>query len=153
MTQKHIREGAGWGLPRRVWGKISEPRTINFVTWIGYWHALVTGAYSIVNPPSSISGAIGEYAMLIIAVLVAIGGAIGIFTALNGAWWLERWGCTALIAGATMYYIIVISLHVMTPGNRLLQAGIIGAAVCLMIARLLRVSSRQQDPNVMPAHK
>lgn len=91
--------------------------------------------------------------MLIIAVLVAIGGAIGIFTALNGAWWLERWGCTALIAGATMYYIIVISLHVMTPGNRLLQAGIIGAAVCLMIARLLRVSSRQQDPNVMPAHK
>ncbi|WGH91457.1 hypothetical protein QDX23_03560 [Auritidibacter ignavus] len=154
MSTEQPNQHTGWDLPKRIWGKISEPRVINFATWIGYWHALIPGVYSIFQPPSSIQGAIGDYAMLVIAILVTIGGAIGLLTCLNGAWWLERWAVVSLIAGAFMYYLIVITLHVSSPGNRLLQAGIIGCAICLLICRLLRVSTRQQDPNIAtPKHR
>lgn len=132
----------------QLWKKINEPRVISAVHAVTYLVLLTVGLYSLINPPRSVEGAVGEFAMNLLAGVLAVGGAIGVPTALSGIWWLERTATALVILSSAIYLMIVLALQfTSTEGtNRFLQAGYVFAVLALHITRWYRVRQRPYDP-------
>lgn len=150
MSQSFIRKAAGLGLLKRFWYSISEPRLVNLFAWIGYWALTLGATTALFNPPRSVQNELGVATMYSISGLILLGGAIGVFSALRGWWFLERWGLTALLFGSGLYSVLIIIMHVGSTGNRLFQLGFILYVMTSLARRLIRVLKRPIDPSVPP---
>ncbi|PYG00151.1 hypothetical protein SAMN05216184_10490 [Georgenia satyanarayanai] len=137
------------GLAVRLWRHINEPRTISVTHALVYAVLTAVALYSLVVPPTTVEGAVGTFSMRLLAATLAVGGALGVPTALAGIWWLERTAVTLVILSSAVYLAIILSLQVTgdPSSNRLLQAGFVFGMGALHFVRWHRVKQRPYDPD------
>ncbi|GAA4923553.1 hypothetical protein [Nesterenkonia rhizosphaerae] len=125
-----------------VWGRIAHPKIVTIATLATYAWLLYGWVPGLINPPSSLEGMAGTLSMYIIGGMVVLGAGLGIPVALVGQNRVERWTVKAIIAGIAMYVVVIHLLHFGGPGNRLPQAGTIGALLGPLALRLIHVYKR-----------
>jgi len=132
-----------------MWRHINEPRVISITHALVYAVLLVVALYSLVNPPATVEGAVGAFSMRLLAATLAVGGALGLPTALAGIWWLERTAVMLVILSSAVYLAIILALQVTgdPAANRLLQAGFVFSVAALHFVRWHRVRQRPYDPD------
>ena len=136
-------------LIKRLWARVNEPRIVSASHALVYFVLASGGLYALVNPPSTLEGATGTFAMRLLAGTLAIGGAIGAPTALAGIWWLERTAVALVVLATTVYLGLTLALQaVSSPGtNRYLSAAMILSVLILHFpVRWHRVRQRPYDP-------
>lgn len=124
---------------RRWVGRIPEPRSISVILSIAYAVFVLTGIATLVTPPTSIVGAVGEVTMSLVGWFFLAGGVIGMIAGSTEFWQLERVGIAAMAVGLTTYAYIVTTLHFTTTGSRLTQLGIILIAACFLALRFAMI--------------
>lgn len=134
-----------------LWSRVSEPRIVSMLRWVMYMALLLGGITAIVDPPRSLTGEIGTYAMVSLATLLAFGGLIGAVAVLPGAWWLERIALLAIILALLIYGGVIIGLQFTQPGNRLLQLSMVLGLTMSQFVRWARISARPYDPELRNA--
>ena len=134
---------------KRLWQRINQPRVVATSHAAVYLALMAAGAYSLINPPSTVDHAIGPVAMNLLAGILTLGGLIGVPTALYGSWWLERTAVGLVALALSLYLIVVLWMQYdSTSGNRLLQAAaIFGLIVLHFPVRWHRVKQRPWDPD------
>ena len=150
MTQKHIRIGAGWGLAKRIWARVHEPRAIAIIQALIYIVLCVGGITALINAPSTIEGAIGEGAMATLAIILAVSCALGAPAALLGIQWLERIVVWGVFSSGVIYALIIIGLQYGSTGNRLLQLSFVVSVILYQVIRFIRVHGAPYDRNLTP---
>ena len=133
-------------MPRRLWLMLHEPRIITAATGV-MWSILIgIGAAALLAPPATISHQMGPTLTVVWAILLIVGGALGLVGCLPGWFWIERVGLILAGTGATMYLAVVLMLHYAEPGSRLVQAGFVLLGIGSLVVRWLRVRGPQIDP-------
>lgn len=135
---------------RQLWARVNEPRIVSASHAVVYFVLLSGGLYALVNPPNTLDGSIGGLAMRLLAGTFAIGGAIGVPTALAGIWWLERTAVSLIVLACTVYLGTTLALQWLSPPgtNRLLHAAMIFSVLTLHFpVRWHRVRQRPYDPD------
>lgn len=114
---------------------VPEPRWLSIMYTFGYALMVGAGIVTLVTPPQTLTGAVGEVSMAIAAYLWLIGGLIGM-TAGQREWWEgERFALGMMLTGIVFYAWIVASLHFTQAGSRLTQLCILGLAALLLLVR------------------
>lgn len=133
-------------MPRRLWYLLHEPRIVT--AWTGLtWVVLIgIGTSALLAPPATITHQMGPVLTVVWAVLLLVGGILGLTGCLPGWYWVERVGIILAGTGALMYLAVVLALHYAEPGSRLVQAGFIVFAVAYLGVRWLRIRGPQIDP-------
>lgn len=151
MSQHWIRKNAGYGWAKRAWMKLREPRAISAV--YGIWYALLTAVWgrAIINPPSTIEGALGENGMFLVAVTITFGALFGMVTVATGNYGLERTPMKLIALGLAGYLLIVLVLEILGTGNR--QPGMASTlgAIALTLLRSYWIYDRLYHPDRRPA--
>lgn len=131
---------------RALWLRVNEPRSVSVIYFLMYAIGVPAGLYATINPPNSLEGQIGSTAMTALTVLLTFGCALGAIAALPGIYWLERSAVTSIALAAVIYLVIVATLHVSQPGNRLLQAWFVAFVLGMQAVRWVRVRERPYRP-------
>lgn len=131
----------------RAWQRIHEPRVIAVLYFAAYAGLLLAGTYALINPPSSVEGEVGTFAMYLLAGLLTFGASVGVAAVLPGIYWLERTAVLSIALASGLYLLIVITLHIQGTGNRLLQAGFIGFVLLMQGVRWERIRIRPYEPS------
>ncbi|RLV54839.1 hypothetical protein D9V41_14715 [Aeromicrobium phragmitis] len=135
----------------RAWHRINEPRTISVLYFVSYLVLTAGGVTALVIPPTSLEGEIGATAMTMLASLLVFGGSIGSVSALPGIYWLERFAVGAIASSATIYLLIIVTLHFTSTGNRLLQAAFVCSVLLHQGVRWMRIRERPYRPEAATA--
>lgn len=130
----------------RAWGRIKEPRAVTFLAWLGYVALTIVGAYALVNPPSTVEGALGPFAMYAVAGMVFAGALAGTVGSLPGWYEVERLGIASILGGSVIYSTLVLILHFTESGNRSFQAGFILFAAASLASRWVRIKDQTYEP-------
>lgn len=130
----------------KIWSKVKEPKTISILVSVAYFIGAIGGASVYMETPQTLEGVMGVYAMNVLAGMLVFGGALGTPTALFGIWWLERVAIVSVTFASVLYLTVVIGLHALEPGNRLLQAAFISVVMLTQIVRWIRIHDRPYDP-------
>lgn len=137
-------------LIRQLWWRVNEPRIVSASHALVYSVLLCAGLYALVNPPSTLEGAAGAFSMRLLAGIFAIGGAIGVPTALAGIWWLERTAVAFIVLASGIYLALTLALQAQSAAgtNRFLTAAMIFSVLILHYPiRWHRVKQRPYDPD------
>lgn len=137
-------------LLHRLWDRVHKPRPISVLYFLIYLITLGGGVAALVKPPTSIEGQVGTTSMIVLAGILAFGGLIGSIAALPGIWWLERTAVLSIALSATIYAVILGTLHFHESGNRLLQLTFVVSVLLMQGVRWHRISERPYDPSRMP---
>lgn len=129
-----------------LWGKIREPKTISILVSVAYLIGAIGGITVFLETPKTLEGAMGLYAMNVLAGALVLGGLVGTPSSLFGIWWAERIAISAVALATLLYLTVVLSLHTMESGNRLLQATFIFVVLLSQLARWHRIHLRPYDP-------
>lgn len=148
MTQYFIRKNAGWGWAKRLWARIHEPRAVAIIQALIYAALGFGGTTAIIDAPRSLEGAIGEWSMTILAIMIAVSCLLGIPASLFGYQWLEQIIVWGVFTSALLYGGIIIGLQVGSTGNRLLQLSFVIAVALYQIMRYVRVSGAPYDTSL-----
>ena len=135
---------------RQLWARINEPRVVSASHALVYFILASAGLYALAVPPTTLEGAAGTLAMRFLAGTLALGGAIGVPTALAGIWWLERTAVALVVLSTTVYLGLTLTLQAQSsPGtNRYLSAGMIASVLVLHFpVRWHRVKQRPYAPD------
>ena len=133
-------------MPRRLWLMLHEPRIITAATGVMWAILIGIGTAALLAPPATISHQMGPTLTTVWAILLMVGGALGLVGCLPGWFWIERVGLILTATGAAMYLAVVLMLHYAEPGSRLVQAGFVSLALVSLVVRWLRVRGPQIDP-------
>jgi hypothetical protein len=125
---------------------VKEPRVLSFLSWAGYVVLLVVGGYALFDPPTTITDAMGPYAMTVTAALVMAGALFGVIASLPGWRVVERLGIAMTLAGTSLYLVLLTILQFTGTGNRLFQAGFIFFALVSLIGRLVHIREGVFEP-------
>lgn len=133
---------------RRLWRSITEPRHLKTFYLVVYILAVWVGLVTLVNPPSSIEGQLGDALTRFWASLITLGGIGGAVSVLPGWWWVERCAVWLILTGAAIYGGIVIYIQALAPpgSSRWTQIGFIAFACALFILRLLLTRKWDYEP-------
>src|SRR5690625_7623628 len=104
-------------LALRLWMRIREPRIISVLRFFMYLGFLAGGIATIHSPPTSIQGAMGLPAMIMLGWLLAAGALMGAVSVLPGAWWLERAGVATVALSYSVDLWIIVAPHVTEDGT------------------------------------
>ena len=88
---------------RRLWGLIQEPRSVTLAMAAGYSLAATLGGWWLVTSGGGPS--LRDWA----ALLLVVGGVLGVVGALPGEWALERIGIFAMISGWAVHLTITLT--------------------------------------------
>ena len=122
-------------MPRRLWLLLHEPRIITAATGITWSILIGIGVAALLAPPATISHQMGPTLTVVWAILLIVGGALGLVGCLPGWFWIERVGLILTGTGASMYLAVVLLLHYAEPGSRLVQAGFVTLALASLVVR------------------
>jgi hypothetical protein len=139
-----LAEEVRWWL--RAWYRLQEPRTVTIAQTVIYLVTAVLGVIALLDPPSSISGDLGEGFMFAMAVLLIVGGVTGTVGCPPGWWVVERAAVWPCAAGFLIYGSSVFGLHFTQPGNRLVQALALLIVVLSFIKRFFTIRGAMVDP-------
>lgn len=121
---------------RRTWLRlVPEPRWVSTIYSLGYTLMVGTGAVTLINPPQTLTGAVGDGAMLIAALLWLVGGGLGMASGQREWWEGERLALGMMLTGIIFYAWIIASLHFVQEGSRLTQLGILSLAALFLLLR------------------
>lgn len=134
------------GTVRRAWARISEPRVLRVLFWIGYAFTLYMGVVTLTNPPTTIEGVLGPVLSVSWALFWLVGGVTGMSTVLVGWWEIERYAVAASVVGVLIYGSVVFSLHFTSTGSRLTQLGPLGIALLFFAIRLVLIRGHDYEP-------
>ena len=114
-----------------------EPRVINGAQVIANLCAAGSGALSALGGlPTIVTGQIGPVLAVWVGIVLVVGGLLGAFTVLVGAWWLER--VALLITGLGWVMLLPASLSFALTG----RSSAIWLIVALIVAALADVFKR-----------
>ena len=133
-------------MPRRLWLMLHEPRIITAATGVMWAILIGIGTAALLAPPATISHQMGPTLTIVWAILLMVGGALGLVGCLPGWFWIERVGLILAGTGASMYLAVVLLLHYAEPGSRLVQAGFVILSLDFLVVRWLRIRGPQIDP-------
>ncbi|KJL39900.1 hypothetical protein [Microbacterium trichothecenolyticum] len=133
-------------LARTMWGRIKEPRFIRVLFLAGYIVTLTTGVVTLTDPPVTIEGALGPTLSVAWSLFWIIGGLAGAATVLQGWWEVERYAVAACMFGIGIYTIVLVTLHIASPGSRLTQLGMLAIAALLFVLRLALIRGHDFEP-------
>lgn len=125
---------------------VPEPRSVRFGYLAAYFLWAVAGTSVLIQPPTSLSGAVGETLTYIWGAFLAVGAAVGACTVLTKYWFLERFAIWLTGAGIAVYGILVTTMHVIENGNRLPQLMFIVAGLIFLVVRYIRI----KGPSIQP---
>lgn len=147
MTQRYIRRYAGFGLAKRVYMGLLEPRVVTAIHGVAYVILTVAGILSLIFLPEKVadSGG-GQLLASMIAVFLVTGGGGGVVTILRGDQWAERFAVWALIVGVTAYWLTVGIAALLLPGAQFM--GVVGwtLTLILLILRLHWILDKPHRP-------
>lgn len=135
------------GILFRLWAKVKEPKTISVLVSLAYLVGALGGISVFLETPQTLEGAMGHYAMFVLAGMLVFGGFLGAPSALFGVWWAERVAIVPVAFASALYLSVVVGLHTSGAGNRLLQASFICVVILSQIARWNRIHLRPYDPS------
>jgi hypothetical protein len=106
----------------------------------------VLGGALLADPPRSLQGTIGQVLVMVWAGMLVLGGGTGLFTVLQGWWWLERAG--AVLCGFAMLVcgVAIGALPVTQFSLRFVTIILMFLALLLFVARLLKSRHYSYDP-------
>ena len=133
---------------RRWWDSIREPRHKKAAYFVLYIIVILTGAVTLIVPPTSISGELGPVLSVSWSVFWLIGGMAGGTSVLPGWWWMERLSIVFMWTGFLIYFYVVFSLHFSSTGSRLTQVGVILVASAAGYIRWLDIHKYNFEPRV-----
>lgn len=131
---------------RRLWESITEPRHMKTAYAVLYMITILTGIATLLVPPSSIAGELGEPLTVAWSVFLIMGGFGGLLTVFPGWWWAERLSIILVWTGLVIYAIVVLSLHFTSSGSRLTQLGVLGLAGGVGYIRWLMIRRYSFEP-------
>lgn len=135
---------------RRLWESITEPRHLKVAYFVIYLLTVAVGVVTLLMPPRSIEGPLGEALTTGWASLFVAGGLVGAVTVLPGWWWVERLlGITPIIIGLAIYLAVATILHwqgLDAGASRLTQIGIILLAAAPFALRGLLIREYSYEP-------
>lgn len=114
---------------------VPEPRWVSSMYTVGYVIMLMTGVVTLFNPPQTLTGAVGDVSMKIVALLWIVGGVIGMIAGQREWWEGERFAVGMMLVGIIFYGWIIVSLHFTQDGSRLTQLGILAIAALFLLLR------------------
>lgn len=123
------------------WLKVPDPRIISILVGTVYAVAflLLGGVGTLVAPPQTIVGEVGERTMIAVGCLFLLGAVVGMIGGTLDHWELERVGIAFMTVGALVYAYIVFTLHFTSSGSRLTQLAMLTAAVGFLALRLAMI--------------
>lgn len=130
-----------------LWQLVREPRVISVAYFFVYFSLFIGGLTALIDPPRTVEGAIGTFSMMTLAGMLAFGGLLGAPAALVGIWWAERVAVLSVAMSALIYGGIVVVLHALGDGNRLLQLSFVVAVLLMQLVRWHRIKERPYDPD------
>lgn len=130
----------------RMWHQITEPRHLKVAYAVIYLVVLATGVATLLAPPQSIEGQLGNVLTVIWSVFLIVGGFGGALTVVPGWWWAERLSLILTFAGIGIYAVVVTSLHIVSSGSRLTQLGMILLAAAVFAVRWLLIRRYSFEP-------
>lgn len=130
----------------KLWGKVHQPRVIAATYAVLYLVLAWGGVAALIDPPSTIEGALGDVSMTVLSALLVLAGITGTPSALVGAWWLERIAVMSVAFSASLYGFVVVVKQFTSPGNRQLQLAFIITVLLLQLVRWHRIKERPYDP-------
>lgn len=125
---------------------IPEPRAVRFGYLVAYILWAVAGVAVLIQPQSSLSGAVGETLTYTWGAFLAVGATVGACTVLTKYWFLERFAIWLTGAGVAVYGILIGTLHILESGNRLPQLMFILAGLVFLVVRYLRIKGPYIQP-------
>ena len=131
---------------RRLWAAISEPRHMKIAYAVLYGVTLLTGVATLLVPPTSIAGELGQPLTVAWSVFLMLGGFGGLVTVFPGWWWAERLSIVLVWLGLGIYAMVVTALHFQSSGSRLTQLGMILLASGLGYVRWLMIRKYSFEP-------
>lgn len=134
------------GPVRRLWASITEPRHLKVAYFVIYSIALVTGIATLLVPPTSISGELGQPLTIVWAVFLIMGAFGGMLLVFTGWWFAERLCIGLLWAGLAIYFLVVVALHFQSSGSRLTQLGVLLLASAVFYIRWLLIRKYTFEP-------
>ena len=134
------------GPARRLWDSITEPRHLKAVYFLLYIVLTLTGLVTLLVPPTSIAGELGEPLAVAWSVFWLLGGFGGMLTVFPGWWWAERLSIGLMWAGFGIYGIVVLSLHFTSSGSRLTHLGVILFALVAGLGRFVQIRKYSFEP-------
>lgn len=137
---------------RHTWHEIREPRNIKIVYWCAYWLSLVTGTLTLMWPPRTITGEIGDELTAVWSLLFIVGGAVGAGSVFGGWWRYERLALACIGGGLLVYLTVVCYLHITSEGSRVTQIGMILGFALLWVLRLTMIWAYNYEPRSRGRH-
>ncbi|WP_221585540.1 hypothetical protein [Microbacterium sp. G2-8] len=137
---------------RHVWESITEPRHITSAFFVVYLIVTYTGITTLVSPPRTVEGSLGDPLSTAWAILLIAGGVGGALAVLPGWWWAERLAIILTGAGIGIYGIVVLGRQLETSGSRLTQLGVIALAGALFAVRWLLIRGYSFEPRPEAPH-
>lgn len=114
--------------------------------FIIYVICIIGGVSAWVVPPQSIEGVLGGALTTLWGFFLVAGGTLGASSVLQGTWWLERAGVLCCATGLAIYAVVVLSLHLLESGSRLMQLAAILIALMSFVVRWIRIRRYAYDP-------
>ena len=147
----HVKDVRGpIGLAIRLWQAISEPRHLQVTYLAIYALTVCVGVVTLMWPPRTIEGPLGEAATMLWAAAFIGGGLVGAIAVLPGWWWLERLlGIGLILVGLGVYLAVAIALHIdgaAEGSSRLTQIGVILLASSPFTIRFLLIWEYSYEP-------
>lgn len=132
-------------MPKRLWLMLREPRVVTAITSACWGVALAIGVVTLIVPPLTITAILGHMTALM-AIIMIVGGTLGLAGCLSGWWWIERMGIIAAGTSTAIYAYTLLALHFGSDGSRLTQLGFVLWAAGSLAARWFRIQGGQVDP-------
>lgn len=130
-----------------LWYRMREPRVKKAAMALLYACATLVGVSTVLNPPTSIEGAIGIVLAHAWGALYLVGGLMGLGSVFQGWWWAERLGVYGIMLGVAIYLGVIIHLHLASEiGNRLPQYWAISITLPGLAYRLTDIWGLPYEP-------
>lgn len=137
----------------RLWGSLEEPRKVTALMVFAYAVAVVSAYMTLAMPNPHPFPWADRLLSVLGAVLMSLGGLVGMPTAWTGKWWIERGAATACLGGVGLSVFEAVVLAWPGPPELVAPALTLPAvafSVLLFAARLLRVTGRPYAPGKGP---
>lgn len=131
---------------RQLWERITEPRHMKAAYAVLYVVTIFTGVATLLLPPTSIAGELGQPLTVMWSVFFLLGGFGGLLTVFPGWWFAERLSIVLVWLGLAIYGLVVLALHFQSSGSRLTQLGMILLAAGLGYVRWLMIRKYSFEP-------
>lgn len=111
-----------------------------------YLTVAIMGLAVVLDPPTAIHTSIGSLLLNLWAVLLVVGGGIGVGTVLQGAWWLERAGAIACMFAMAIYGVALAGVPLAQPSQRVASLCFVIFAILAFAVRLVKTIKYSYDP-------